>query len=85
MKFVLGKASALSPSLMLEALRTTNRLFEHDPYARDLFLAGVRPLIRRRSSSSSSFEPLQKKLKVSVENHTGLQTLTGLLVYIEKF
>ncbi|KAL4002347.1 Protein phosphatase 2C family protein [Acanthocheilonema viteae] len=62
-----GSASALSPSLMLEALRYTNQLFEHDPFARDLILAGRRPLGRRRLPSSS-LEPLQKKFKVSVEN-----------------
>ncbi|VDK83715.1 unnamed protein product [Litomosoides sigmodontis] len=61
-----GSASALSPSLMLEALRFTSQLFEHDPFARDLILAGRRPL--RRRASSSSLEPLQKKFKVSTEN-----------------
>ncbi|VDK76258.1 unnamed protein product [Onchocerca ochengi] len=60
-------ASALSPSLMLAALRITNQLFEHDPFARDLILAGRRPLVRRRLSSSS-LEPLQKKFKVSTES-----------------
>ncbi|CAG9537509.1 unnamed protein product [Cercopithifilaria johnstoni] len=62
-----GSASALSPSLMLEALRFTNQLFEHDPFARDLILAGRRPLGRRRLSSSS-LEPLQRKFKVSTES-----------------
>ncbi|KAM3723982.1 Protein phosphatase 1D [Dirofilaria immitis] len=62
-----GSASALSPSLMLASLRITNQLFEHDPFARDLILAGRRPFIRRRLSSSS-LEPLQKKFKVSMEN-----------------
>lgn len=58
---------------MLEALRITNQLFEHDPFARDLILAGRRPLTRRRLSSSS-LEPLQKKFKVSMESRTS----TGL-------
>uniref|UniRef100_A0A915PRW1 PPM-type phosphatase domain-containing protein n=1 Tax=Setaria digitata TaxID=48799 RepID=A0A915PRW1_9BILA len=60
-------ASALSPSLMLTALRITNQLFEHDPFARDLILAGKRPLARRRLSSSS-LEPMQKKLRLSMGN-----------------
>ncbi|VDO29450.1 unnamed protein product [Onchocerca flexuosa] len=64
-----GSASALSPSLMLAALRITNQLFEHDAFARDLVLAGRRPLVRRRLSSSS-LEPLQKKFKVSSESWT---------------
>uniref|UniRef100_A0AAF5PQK6 PPM-type phosphatase domain-containing protein n=1 Tax=Wuchereria bancrofti TaxID=6293 RepID=A0AAF5PQK6_WUCBA len=66
-----GSASALSPSLMLEALRITNQLFEHDPFARDLILSRRRPFARRcRRLSSSSLEPLKKKLKVSMESHT---------------
>ncbi|EJD75944.1 hypothetical protein, variant [Loa loa] len=75
-----GSASALSPSLMLEALRITNQLFEHDPFARDLILAGRRPFARRRLSSSS-FEPLQKKFKVSVESCTGLRAQIYLSVF----
>nr|CRZ25360.1 Bm6816 [Brugia malayi] len=64
-----GSASALSPSLMLEALRITNQLFEHDPFARDLILSRRRPFARRRLSSSS-LEPFKKKLKVSMESRT---------------
>lgn len=79
-----GSASALSPSLMLEALRFTNQLFEHDPFARDLILAGRRTLGRRRLSSSS-LEPFQKKFKVSAESSisAGLWMQIYFISYIE--
>lgn len=67
---------------MLEALRFTSQLFEHDPFARDLILAGRRTL--RRRTSSSSLEPLQKKFKGSTENQisAGLSIQIHLSIFV---
>ncbi|VDM96253.1 unnamed protein product [Thelazia callipaeda] len=61
-----GSASALSPSLMLTALRTTNQLFRHDPFSRDLILGGCHPFSHRFSSLPP--EPVQKRFKMSLNS-----------------